>query len=813
MICDKGIKEKQFKNIILRALARKHNTSVKLFFLQMINQIISQGKSGIYINYSEIALFDKSREYFKKYYKIQNNINLKKSIYNYLGNRNEVIHPKIYADKMYDVMNRYFRTKVQYAKWQYEMKKSNQRGYIDSGDTKYRKQLAPLKLENAQLKYHSKEIIEDQSINLNLDQKDSKNLILQKSIKKNQYGEYEVNGSSKLDSFQQFNHVFDQNVSEICDRNQTQKSGNSYLVYENIVENLDYPNVLPESTQRSLTKKTDQTKPKPRLQDINLKLNLGSEVSYKPKLKLDDQTISTILSIKTSMQMKENGNRSTNSHRNIGNELYLKDFSKKAYDCVRKDTILEKTQSKDYQKIKNRLSEVKAASTVSTSAQKTNIKPDKTSYNSKSNSKQKPSKNTISNNFLRAQISNCKKKEGPLLRKNLSNINKMSETIKKEHQEYSNSSGMKDVQGPLSARHQKKKSEPIFKRLDTTPMIMNKINTEKTHNSAIKHKHVPSTINLNLLTSKDMLINERSHSSRQRGPLSGCMTERQKPSRKSQILNEVKNSAKSTRNLHKRSKTGNNNNISLIGKTNSNTNLHAKESKIESIKEYSTVKNSTQHSAIKNIDIFKDKFKQQIYNKRDEPTLTCNTDRSYGNGTSQQIKESPYTDGKMIKYNRDTVNSIFEKDKYIKHPISSMTGRFSLSNAMVSTKKSENKITFGNNNYGLTRGWSHGLITNNIKTNSSYSKISKESNLLLYTSKKDSTKKLFDRRYHTRMKSDIPSNKLSSNFGGSKTTRSHVESSHEKNQKFGSKYVSMKKKNQRENSSINNKQNIFSKGS
>ena len=59
MICDKGIKEKQFKNIILRALARKHNTSVKLFFLQMINQIISQGKSGIYINYSEIALFDK----------------------------------------------------------------------------------------------------------------------------------------------------------------------------------------------------------------------------------------------------------------------------------------------------------------------------------------------------------------------------------------------------------------------------------------------------------------------------------------------------------------------------------------------------------------------------------------------------------------------------------------------------------------------------------------------------------------------------------------------------------------------------------
>ena len=126
MICDKGIKEKQFKNIILRALARKHNTSVKLFFLQMINQIISQGKSGIYINYSEIALFDKSREYFKKYYKIQNNINLKKSIYNYLGNRNEVIHPKIYADKMYDVMNRYFRTKVQYAKWQYEMKKSNQ---------------------------------------------------------------------------------------------------------------------------------------------------------------------------------------------------------------------------------------------------------------------------------------------------------------------------------------------------------------------------------------------------------------------------------------------------------------------------------------------------------------------------------------------------------------------------------------------------------------------------------------------------------------------------------------------------------------
>ena len=81
MICDKGIKEKQFKNIILKALARKHNTSVKLFFLQMINQIISQGKSAIYINYIEISHFDKCREHFQKYYRSPSY--LKKAIQNY----------------------------------------------------------------------------------------------------------------------------------------------------------------------------------------------------------------------------------------------------------------------------------------------------------------------------------------------------------------------------------------------------------------------------------------------------------------------------------------------------------------------------------------------------------------------------------------------------------------------------------------------------------------------------------------------------------------------------------------------------------
>lgn len=124
MICDKGIKEKQFKNIILKALARKHNTSVKLFFLQMINQIISQGKSAIYINYIEISHFDKCREHFQKYYRSPSY--LKKSIQNYLSNKHEVIHPKIFVDKMYEVMNRYWRKKVQYARWKHEMKKYNQ---------------------------------------------------------------------------------------------------------------------------------------------------------------------------------------------------------------------------------------------------------------------------------------------------------------------------------------------------------------------------------------------------------------------------------------------------------------------------------------------------------------------------------------------------------------------------------------------------------------------------------------------------------------------------------------------------------------
>ena len=124
MICDKGIKEKQFKNIILKALTRKHNASVKLFYLQMLNQIISKGKSELFINFLEVAVYNKPKECLKKYYK--RDTYLPKVIQNSLSSLDEILHPKIYSDKNYEIMNRYNRKRVQYAKWKIEMKKYSQ---------------------------------------------------------------------------------------------------------------------------------------------------------------------------------------------------------------------------------------------------------------------------------------------------------------------------------------------------------------------------------------------------------------------------------------------------------------------------------------------------------------------------------------------------------------------------------------------------------------------------------------------------------------------------------------------------------------
>jgi hypothetical protein len=337
----------------------------------------------------------------------------------------------------------------------------------------------------------------------------------------------------------------------------------------------------------------------------------------------------------------------------------------------------------------------------------------------------------------------------------------------------------------------------MIKRIEATPLaIYNKLGPDRRSgaNLTAKHKHTPSAANL--VTARELLGHDRSLSSKQRGYNSGAITDRQKSSTKLKVLAEVKNAIKSTKNLHKRSKTGNNHN-------------HIAPTDLKKHQEVAQSKNLTLQTAIANIDMFKEKFKyhlntQKKSSEQDDCMMAIRTDRSYAkpvNHGGHLIKDSPYTETKIGKHSRE----ISDKDLFNKQTIAALTGRSSIGNT--TSKKGENKINFSNSTYGLNRGFSHGLIQNHLKINSSYTKVCTETNHLLYTgkniflkgiAKKESSKKLFDRTYHTRMKSDIPTNTAALTARGAKTARNG--DSTDKNQRFGQKYISMKKKNQRESS-------------
>ena len=241
-------------------------------------------------------------------------------------------------------------------------------------------------------------------------------------------------------------------------------------------------------------------------------------------------------------------------------------------------------------------------------------------------------------------------------------------------------------------------------------------------NLTSKHKHTPSAANLNLVTARELLSHERSLSSKQRGYNSGAVTDRQKSSTKLKVLAEVKNAMKSTKTLHKRSKTGNNHN-------------HIAPTDLKKHQEVAQSKNLTLQTAIANIDMFKEKFKyhlntQKKASEQEDCMMAIRTDRSYAKPINQghhPAKDSPYTEVKIGKHSRE----FSEKDLFNKQTIAALTGRSSIGNG--TSKKGENKINFSNSTYGLNRGFSHGLIQNHLKINSSYTKVCTETNHLLYT--------------------------------------------------------------------------------
>lgn len=52
----------------MKSLSRKHNLSLKLFGIQIINQIVSKAHTAIYVEYREKTVYEIIQENLKAYY-------------------------------------------------------------------------------------------------------------------------------------------------------------------------------------------------------------------------------------------------------------------------------------------------------------------------------------------------------------------------------------------------------------------------------------------------------------------------------------------------------------------------------------------------------------------------------------------------------------------------------------------------------------------------------------------------------------------------------------------------------------------------
>lgn len=68
VICKRDISRVQFKLIIRKALSRKHNLSLRLFNIQIMNQIINRAHTRVYIAYRERTKYEIADEHLKRYY-------------------------------------------------------------------------------------------------------------------------------------------------------------------------------------------------------------------------------------------------------------------------------------------------------------------------------------------------------------------------------------------------------------------------------------------------------------------------------------------------------------------------------------------------------------------------------------------------------------------------------------------------------------------------------------------------------------------------------------------------------------------------
>ena len=118
VICKRKIGRVQFKLIIRKALSRKHNLSLRLFSIQIMNQIINQSHTGIYVQYRERTKYEIMKEHLKRYY--SNSAKLKSLIS--VNNNTEEPRPKLYLKKYRGLVNKWAYNKQKLRKKRLKLK-------------------------------------------------------------------------------------------------------------------------------------------------------------------------------------------------------------------------------------------------------------------------------------------------------------------------------------------------------------------------------------------------------------------------------------------------------------------------------------------------------------------------------------------------------------------------------------------------------------------------------------------------------------------------------------------------------------------
>lgn len=93
VLCMKHITRGGMRLLIQKALARKHNLSVRLYHLQIMNQIVGEMSSKLFIEYQEATKYERIDEFLKRMYLSKNS--LKQSIF--ICSQTELARPKIYT--------------------------------------------------------------------------------------------------------------------------------------------------------------------------------------------------------------------------------------------------------------------------------------------------------------------------------------------------------------------------------------------------------------------------------------------------------------------------------------------------------------------------------------------------------------------------------------------------------------------------------------------------------------------------------------------------------------------------------------------